>query len=160
MNFPWTGELHRRAGRQAALQDRPVGCILRQAGGLYIKLGCRNGRARGLPFSAVRLAIFRSPPDRLFVQAAGLPFCLLCSLSKVNVFQETRPSSPPGPPISVIPKSVWYLSKCWKRNMKRNSPVVEVTSLPLFTLLHVKTKNWNRLNFTLEDDIRCALSTM
>jgi len=88
MKFPRTGELHRRAGRQAALQNGPVGCILRQAGGLHIKLGCQNGRVGGLPFSAVRLAIFRSPP-----------FCLLCSPPKVNVFHlETRPSSPPGPP--------------------------------------------------------------
>jgi len=29
-----------------------------------------------------------------------------------------------------------------------------------FTLLHVKTKTRNRLNFTLQDDLRCALSKM
>ena len=28
------------------------------------------------------------------------------------------------------------------------------------TFLHVETENRNRLNFTLEDDLRCALSTM
>jgi len=31
MNFLWAGKLHRRAGRQAALQDGPVGCTLRRA---------------------------------------------------------------------------------------------------------------------------------
>jgi len=42
--------------------------------------------------------------DCLFVQPAGPPFCLQCSPLKVHVFHlETRPSSPPGPPISVIP---------------------------------------------------------
>jgi len=53
------------AGRQAALQGGPVGCTLRQPGGLHIKLGCRNGQAGGVPFIA----------DRLFVQPASLPFC-------------------------------------------------------------------------------------
>jgi len=70
MNFPRTGELHRREGRQAALQDGPVGCILRQAGELHIKLGYRNGRAGVLPFSAARPV--RSLPDRLFEQPAGV----------------------------------------------------------------------------------------
>jgi len=28
MNFPQAGELHRRAGRQAVLQDVPVGCTV------------------------------------------------------------------------------------------------------------------------------------
>ena len=88
MNFSRAGELHRRACRQAALQDGPVGCTLRRAGGLYIKLGCGKGWAGGLPCFSARPALFRSPLDRFFVQPTGPPICLLCSL--------------PSPPISVI----------------------------------------------------------
>ena len=81
MNFLRTGELHTKEGWQVAPQDGPV--------------GCGNGRAGGLPFSAACPAVFRSPPDCLFVQSAGPPFCFLCSLAKVHVFDlETRPSSP------------------------------------------------------------------
>jgi len=79
MNFPGAGDLHRRAGQQAALQDGLVGCTLRQAGGLHIKLCCRKGQAGGLPFSPGRPVLFRSPPDHPFVQPAGPPFCLLCN---------------------------------------------------------------------------------
>jgi len=87
INFPQAGELHRRAGRQAAQQDRPVGCTLGRAGGLHIKLSYRKGLAGGLPFSAAR-------PARLFVQPAGPPFCLQYSPLKVHVFHlETRPSN-------------------------------------------------------------------
>jgi len=46
MNFPRTGELHRRAGRQAALQDGPA--------------VCGKERAGGLPFSADRAALLSS----------------------------------------------------------------------------------------------------
>ena len=79
-----------KAGRQTALQARPVGCtLLRRAGKLHIKLDSGKGRAGGLPFSA-----------------ACPPFYLLCSQPKVHVFHlETFfiwPSSPPGPSISVI----------------------------------------------------------
>ena len=99
MNYPRGGELHRRAGRQSALQDCPVGCTLRWAGGLLIKLGYRNGRSGGLLFSEP------TPP---YSQPARSPFCaarrpallscLLCSPPTVHVFHsETRPSSPPGP---------------------------------------------------------------
>jgi len=80
MNFSRAGELHRRAGRQAAQQDRPVGCTLGRSGGLHIKLAYGKGRAGGLPFSAARPALFRNQPDRLFVQHAR----------------------PAGPPISAI----------------------------------------------------------
>jgi len=66
MKFPRAGELHRRAGRQAAQQDWPVGCTLRWAGGLHIKLGCGKGRAGGLSFSA---------NPRPFPQPVGPPFC-------------------------------------------------------------------------------------
>jgi len=58
MNFPWAGELHRRVGRQAAQQDRPVGCTLGQAGGLHIKLAYGKGWAGGLAFSAVHPTLF------------------------------------------------------------------------------------------------------
>jgi len=96
VNFPRADELHRRAGQQTALQNGPVGCTLRQAGGLHIKLGCGKGRVGGLPFSAARSALFRSPPDRLFVQPALLSSVQYDSLPKVHVFHlETRPSSPP-----------------------------------------------------------------
>ena len=77
MNFPRAGEMHRRCAqkhtsRQTALQDGPVGCTLRRAGGLHSKLGCGKGRAGGLPFSAARPALFRSPRNRLFVKHAPL----------------------------------------------------------------------------------------
>ena len=103
MNFPQADELHRRAGWQATQQDRPVGCTLGWSGGLHIRLAYGKGRAGGLPFSAARPALFRNPPDRLFVQPTGPPFCLQCSLPKVHVFHlETQPARPAGPPISVI----------------------------------------------------------
>jgi len=44
------------AGYRAALQDGPVSCTLRRAGGLHIKLGCGKGRAGGMPFSAAHPA--------------------------------------------------------------------------------------------------------
>jgi len=96
-------QLHRRAGRQAALQDGPVGCTLRWAGGLHMKLGCGKGRVRGLPFSAACPALFCSPPNSLFVQPAGPPFCFLCSSPAHRKFKFfIWQHSPPGPPISVI----------------------------------------------------------
>ena len=94
MNFPWVGELHRRAGWQAAQQDRPVGCTLGWAGGLHIKLTYWKGRAGGLPFSATHPALFRNPLDRLFVQPALLSSVQPVSPPKVHVFHlETRPSN-------------------------------------------------------------------
>ena len=72
MNFLRAGELHRRVGRQAAQQDRPVGCTLRRACGLHNKMAYRKGWAGGLPFSAVHPTLFWNPPDRLFVQPAIL----------------------------------------------------------------------------------------
>ena len=81
------GRLHYRTGQWAA-----------HWGGLQIKLGCRKGRAGGLPFSAVQPVLFRITPDRPFEQPASPPFCLLWSPPKIHVFHlETRPSSPPGP---------------------------------------------------------------
>jgi len=88
LNFLRADELHRRAC-----------CTTGRASGLHSKLVYRKGRAGGLPFSAARPVLFRSPPDRLLVQPDDPPFCLLCSPPKVHVFHlETRPSSPPGPP--------------------------------------------------------------
>jgi len=110
MNYPRAGELHRRAGRQAALQDWPVGCTLRGASGLHIKLGCGKGRSGGLPFSAPRPALFRSPPHRLFVQPAG-PLSVLSSVQSADssrfsfgnmALQPARGARSTGPPISVI----------------------------------------------------------
>jgi len=51
--------------------------VIISAGGLHSKLGCGKGRVGGLPFSATRPTHLRSQPDRLFVQPAGPPFCLL-----------------------------------------------------------------------------------
>ena len=85
----------RRAGK-AALQDGPVVCTSRRAGGLHSKLGCEKGRPKDCPFLQ---------PAQPLPQPAGPPFCaarrpaLLCNPPKVHVFHlETRPSSPPGPP--------------------------------------------------------------
>ena len=64
MNFLRAGELHRRAGRQAAQQDRPVGCTLRwptEKGGPE---GCPFLQ-HSPPFSAIRQTTFLcSPPAR------------------------------------------------------------------------------------------------
>ena len=93
IKFLWDGELHRRAGRQAAQQGRPVGCTLGRAGGLHIKLAPTE--KGGLPFSATRRTVFcaaRRPALLSSVHPASPP--------KVHVFHlETRPA---GPPISVI----------------------------------------------------------
>ena len=89
MTFPGAGDLHRRAGWQAALQDGPVGCKLSWAS--------EKGGLEGCPF----------------LQLAGPPFCAACwpallssvqptSPPKIHVFHlETRPFSLPSPPISV-----------------------------------------------------------
>jgi len=84
------------AGWQAAQKGGPAGCTTGQASGLHIKLAYRKGQARGLPFSAVRPALFCNPPDHLIMQPI--------SLSKVRIFHlETQPSSRVGPTIRVIP---------------------------------------------------------
>jgi len=63
INFLQAGELHRGVGWQAALQDGPVSCTLRQTGGLHSgKLDCRNRKAGGLPFSAARCTAFLCSP--------------------------------------------------------------------------------------------------
>jgi len=110
MNYPQAGKLHRRAGRQAAPQDWPVGCTLRGASGLHIKLGCGKGRSGGLPFSAARPALFCSPPHRLFVQPAGPPFYLVFCAARQPTDSSRfsfgnmalQPTWPAAPPISVI----------------------------------------------------------
>jgi len=113
MSFLGAGELHRRAGRQAALQDGPVGCTLKRAGGLHIKLGCRKGLAGGLPLSAGRPVLFRSPPDRPFVQPAGPPFCLLCSPPARRKFSFfIWKHSPPAHPARRLQFSVICVQVC------------------------------------------------
>jgi len=92
MNFPWAGELHTRVGREAAQQDRPVGCTLRRA------------------------ALFSSTP-RPFPEPAGPPFCAVrrpALLSSVQPAESSRLSfgnttlEPTSLPISVIPfQEVW-----------------------------------------------------
>jgi len=137
MNFPRAGELHKkRAGRQAAPQDGQVGCTLRQSGGLNIKLGCGKGWAGGLPFSAVRPALFRNPTDRL-ICASRRPAPLSCvqqpaSPPKIHLFHlETRPSSPPGPPALQL---VLSLNGAWmkaKKKTKQKSARRESNHKPL-----------------------------
>jgi len=106
MNFPRAGELHRRAGWQVALQDWPVGCTLRGAGGLHIKLCCGKGRSGGLPISAARP--FSQPAAPLLCAARwpALLSCLLCSPADSSRFSfgnmALQPARPAGPPISVI----------------------------------------------------------
>jgi len=93
MNIPGTGELHRRAGRQAVLQDGPVGCTLRRADRMHIKLGCNKRAGR-------RAALFFRPACP-FPQPATPPFCATCQLALLSSVQpaknsffhlETRPS--------------------------------------------------------------------
>ena len=91
VNFPRAGELHRRTGRQAALQDEPVDCTSSWA----------------VEKSGTEDALFSCPP-RPFPQSAGSPCTarwptLLSSVQPasppaVHVFHlETRSSSSPGP---------------------------------------------------------------
>ena len=102
MNFPRAGELHRRAGRQAAPQDGQVYCTtLRRCGGLHIMLGCGKGRAGGLPFSAARPAIFRSPTDRLFC-AARRPTHLSCEQHRDVAGRKFLSSACTAPKVSVL----------------------------------------------------------
>jgi len=102
MNYPWAGELHRRAGRQAALQDWPVGCTLTGAGGLHIKLGSGKGQSGGLPFSAAhRNAFLCSPPAHPSVLSSVQPTDS-SHFSFGNM--ALQPARPAGPPISVISK--------------------------------------------------------
>ena len=51
MNFPWAGELHRRAGWQAAQQDRPLDCTLSWPTGKGGAEGC-SFLQHAPPFSA------------------------------------------------------------------------------------------------------------
>jgi len=97
LNFPRAACRTERAGRQAALQDGPVGCTLRRTLGLHIKLGCGKGRARALLFSAACPALFRSPSARPSV------FCAACQPDENSRFSFGNTAlQPAGPPISVI----------------------------------------------------------
>ena len=103
MNFPWAGELHRMAGRQAAQQDRPVGCTLSWP----IENGGPEGRLfsqSAPPFSATRRTAFLcSPPDLPSVFSAARQSAESSCFSFGNTaLQLARPSRPAGPPISVI----------------------------------------------------------
>ena len=149
MNYPRAGEQHRRAGRQAALQDWPVGCTLRGAGGLHIKLGCGKGRAGGLPFSAARPAVFRSPPPRLFVQPTSLPFCLVFCAARQPADSSRfsfgnmalKPARLASPPISVILIGWVAWMSCsqpdaWCHGMKLNSKRCEQVTVLLAVYNH------------------------
>jgi len=58
MNFPQAGELHRRAGWQAALQDEPVGCTVSWVAGKGRPEGCPFLQPAGPPFCAARPFVF------------------------------------------------------------------------------------------------------
>ena len=125
MNYPPSGELNRRAGRQAALQDWPVGCILRGASGMHIKLGCGKGRSGGLPFSAARPALFRSPPHRLFMQPAGPPFCLVfCAARRQFTFFTWKHGLPARPALQLV--SSW---RNWSRHLNLGNECFSESSL-------------------------------
>ena len=84
MNFVRTGELHRRAERQAAPQDKPAGCKLKQSDWLHIRVGYGKRRAGELPFSAA---------PRPFPQPAGPSVCAahrLALLSSVQPAENSR----------------------------------------------------------------------
>ena len=73
-------------GWRAAQKGGLAGYTTKQASGLHIKLGRGKGRAIGLPFSAVCPALFRSPPDHLFVQPAPLSSVQSTIPPKVHIF--------------------------------------------------------------------------
>jgi len=86
----------KRAGRQAALQDGPVGCTLRRAGGCTLNWVAEKGGPKDFHFLQAGPSLSASSRTVLL---SSPPFCLLCSPPKIYVFHlETRPSSPPGPP--------------------------------------------------------------
>jgi len=118
MNYPQAGELHRRAGRQAALLDWPVGCTLRGASGLHIKLGCRKGRSGRLPappfFSARRTAFLCSPPARPSVLSSVQP------ADSSRFYLETWPSSLPVPSAFQLVLSSCNCSIKWSQRHMTN----------------------------------------
>ena len=65
-------EKHELSAGWRAAQSGPAGCTTGLASGLHIKLRCGKGRFQGMPFSAARPDLFRSPPHRFFVQPALL----------------------------------------------------------------------------------------
>ena len=99
-----------KSGPAGCTQDWPVGCTLREASGLHIKLGCGKGQSGGLLFSAACPALFRSPSHRLFVQPIGPPFWLVFCAARQPADSSRfsfgnmalQPARPAGPPISVI----------------------------------------------------------
>ena len=86
MNYPRAGELHRRAGRQAALQDWPVGCTLRGANGLHIRLNwaAEKGGPEGCPFLQPAPPFFAA---RRTTFLCSPPFCLVfCAVHRQFTF--------------------------------------------------------------------------
>jgi len=80
-------------------------CTQGRAGRLHYRTGQWAAQYAGLWKRVGRRAAFVCNPPRPFSQPAGSPICLLCSLPAVHIFLlETRPSSPPSPPISVMHK--------------------------------------------------------
>ena len=136
MNYPRAGELHRRAGQQAAIQDWPVGCTLREVGGLHIKPGCGKGRSGGLPFSAAH-PFLCSPPARpsvlSSVQPAGSsPF----SFGNMAL----QPARPVSPPISVI-CMLLFASKPNLCSFKNNLVILTIFSVSHTVVFETTTKS-------------------
>jgi len=82
------------AGWRVAQKGGLACCTTGRASGLHIKLGFAKRQARGLPFSAVRPALFRSPLARPFVQYAGPPFCAARQKFTFLVWKHGRPARP------------------------------------------------------------------
>jgi len=61
----------------------------------------------------------------------------------------------------LLAEAVWQLFRVLEKKLSKGcvSSPVYIYESGFSTLLHVKTKNRNWLNFTLKDDLRCALST-
>jgi len=87
MNFSGFGELHRRAGRQDALQDGLVGCTLRQAGGLQKRasrkaaLFCRSDR----PFPQSTLLSSVQPAENSCFSFGNTAFQFYCLMFTIVV---------------------------------------------------------------------------
>ena len=108
------------AGWWAAQKGGPASCTTGQASGLHIKtgwrlhskLGCVKRWAGGLPFSEAHPALFRSPPAFLCSPPARPSvFCAACQTFTFFIWKH-------GPPMSVIPSSIW--NQCCHSVMKKN----------------------------------------
>ena len=107
MNYPRAGELHRRASREAALQNWPVGCTLGGPVGCTLNWAAGKSGREGCPFlqpappffAVRRTAFLCSPPARPSVLSSVQP----ADSSRFSFGNMAlQPARPTGPPISVI----------------------------------------------------------